>query len=172
MTLDDIKARCFVDENGCWLWRGAMTDGRWPRIHAPDHSLPGSPKRTQTGRRATWNLFTGKAIPTGYRVWGTCLCDACVNPEHSKCGPTTELGRFTVRTGRFKNSAARIVANRMTGRKRASLTPEQVEEAQASKEFLKVLAERWGVSAQTVSRARLGRMKSVQASNPFSGLMR
>lgn len=172
MTLDDIKARCFIDDNGCWLWRGALTDGKWPRIHAPDHTIPGSPNRTQTGRRAAWHLFTAKPIPNGWRVYGTCLCDTCVNPLHMKCGPTAELGRFTAKLGRFKNSYARIVANRMTGRKRASLTPEQVQEAQDSKELNKVLADRWGVSPQTVSRARRGHMKSVQASNPFLGLMR
>lgn len=172
MTLDEIKERCFINDDGCWLWRGALTEGKWPRIHAPDLSLPDGPKRTQTGRRATWQLKTGKAIPNGWRVYGTCLCDTCVNPDHSKCGPTAELGKFSAKLGRFKGSHARITANRRTGRMRAILTPEQVLEIQASPEMNRQLAERLGVSHQTISRARRGDMKSLQAANPFVGLLR
>lgn len=172
MTLDDIKARCFIDDQGCWLWRGAMTDGKWPRIHGPDHTKPGSPMGTQTGRRAVWHLKTGQPIPKGWRVYGTCQCDACVNPEHMKCGTTAEMGRFTVKLGRFKNSTARIVANRKTGQKRSRLNLAQLREIQQSSEFNRVLAEKWGVSHQTISRARRGLLKSIEPANPFLGLMR
>lgn len=172
MTLDDIKGRCFIDEAGCWLWRGALTEGKWPRVHAPDHTKPGSPKMTQTGRRAVWHVVTGKPIPKGWRVYGTCGCDACLNPAHMECGTTAKVGQHSVRTGRFKNSPARIAANRKSGRSRALLTPEQIAEIQESAEFNRVWAERLGVSTQTISRARLGRMRSFQTAHPFSGLMR
>lgn len=171
MTLDDIKARCYINDEGCWEWRGALTEGRWPRVHAPDHTKEGSPKTTQTGRRAVWHLATGKPIPKGWRVYGTCDCDTCLNFDHMACGTTAKVGQHSVKTGRFKNSAARIAANRRTGRLRALLTPEQIQEIQASSEFNKTLAARLGVSHQTISRAKQGRMRSFQTAHPFAGLM-
>lgn len=171
MTLDDIKARCFINDDGCWEWRGAMSDGKWPRVWAPDHTKPGSPKSAQTGRRAVWHLLTGKPIPTGWRVYATCPCASCLNPAHMDCGTTAKVGKHSVKTGRFKNSAARIAANRKTGRLRAVLTPEQIREIQSSEDLNKDWAARLGVSPQTISRAKLGRLKAFQAASPFAGLL-
>ncbi|MGE0349826.1 hypothetical protein [Hydrogenophaga sp.] len=172
MTLDDIKDRCFITEEGCWEWRGALSDGRWPRVHAPNHSKPGSPKEVQGGRRAVWQIATGKPIPKGWRVFGTCNCETCLNPEHMDSGTTAKVGRFTRRTGRFKCNPARIAANRRLGRNRAALTAEQVAAIQQSDEPGTVWAKRLNVSRQTVSRARNGLMVSLASANPFAGLVK
>lgn len=172
MTLDDIRARCFITEDGCWEWRGALSEGRWPRVHAPDLSKPGAPKTPQPGRRAVWQMVTGEPIPKGHRVFGTCECDTCLNPEHMDCGTTAKMGRFSRKTGRFKCQPTRIAANRMIGRQRADLTAEQVAAIQLSDEPGTVWAKRLGVSRQTVSRARKGLMVSLAAANPFAGLVK
>ncbi len=172
MTLDDIKAGCFITESGCWEWRGALSEGRWPRVHAPDLSKPGAPKRPQQGRRAVWQIATGQPIPKGWRVFYTCSCETCLNPEHMDCGTTAKVGRFTRKTGRFRCTPARIVANLRTARNLCSLTAEQVAAIQQSDEPGSVWAKRLNVSKQTVSRAKNGLMVSLASANPFAGLVK
>lgn len=156
MTLDDIKARCHINDDGCWVWKGALSEKKWPRVWAPDHSKPGSPMRSQPGRRAVWNVKTGKPIPEGHRVYGTCECDQCLNPAHSKCGPTADLGKHIQATGKYKGSAKRIAANRATGRTRAKTTPEMLAEIRSSDLPGTVLSEELKVSRQIISKARKG----------------
>lgn len=173
--LEKVRERCYIDEDtGCWLWRGAVSQGKWPRVYAPDHSQEGSPLKTQTGRRAVWHLFTGKAIPNGWRVYGTCTEDACLNPQHMKCGPTSELGSFIAKSGEWKGVPARIKANRLIARTRAKVTPDMVSEINQSNEKGLDLAQRLNVSDTLVSRVRRG--ASGKCWQPmggvFSGLMR
>lgn len=172
MNLEDVRQRCFInEETGCWEWRGALSDGKWPRIHAPNLSIEGGKFMVQTGRRAVWQLSTGKAIPKGYRVYGTCQCNLCLNPGHMKCGTTAELGRLSQRMGRFKNSPRRIAANRKIGRERSVFTPEILAELQLTTETSTAIAKRMGVAVQTISKARNGRVRSFHSANPFAGLM-
>lgn len=168
MTLDDIKARCHINDDGCWVWKGAISDGKWPRVWAPDHSKPGSPMRSQPGRRAVWNVKTGRPIPNGWRVYGTCECDRCLNPAHLKCGPTEELGQHIQKTGKFKGQAKRIAANRATGKARAKTTPEMLAEIVSSTEPGTELSRRLNISRQIISRARNG--KSGMCWQPIGGM--
>lgn len=168
MTLDDVQARCFIDDEGCWVWRGATSDGL-PRVYAPNHRKPGSPKESQVGRRAVWHITTAKPIPDGKRVYGTCQNPLCLNPAHMKCGTTKEVGEFTAKVGRFKNSPRRIAANRLIGRKRSYLNPDQIAEIQSSNETGVALAERLNVGRQTVSKARRGELKAFESiGSPFA----
>lgn len=172
MTLDDIKDRCHIDDDGHWIWKGALSEGKWPRIYAPDHTKEGSPMVTQTGRRAVWHLKTGKPIPAGWRVYGTCREDRCLNPAHSKCGPTADWGAHMTTSGRYTGSIRRRIAGRKTGLKATTLTPETYLEAITSNEMAKTLAERLGVLPQTISKARNGRLVCFEsAGGLFSGLI-
>ena len=173
MNLEQIKARCVIEEEtGCWHWTGALSDGKWPRVYAPNHSKEGSPIQVQTGRRAVWHVLTGKAIPDGYRVHGRCDDPQCLNPDHMRCGPTAEWGKTLRRKGIYKGKAKRILANRATGRARSALTPELIKEITTSEETGEALASRLGLSRSVVSKARRGRAKSFLAlANPFSGLI-
>lgn len=170
MTLDDIKARCFITEDGCWEWRGALSGGTDPRVYAPNHSKPGSPKEVQGGRRAVWQIKTGEAIPEGHRVFGTCPCETCMNPEHMDCGTPGKFGRFVRKTGRRKCNPRRIAASRKAGRQRAALTAEQVAALQQSDEPGTVWAQRLNVTEKTISKYRTGKRVSFAAVNPFAGL--
>lgn len=172
MTLDDVNQRCHVDaDTECWHWRGALSDGKWPRIHAPNLSKPGEPMEVQTGRRAVWQLHTGRAIPKGHRVYGTCRSDDCLNPKHMACGSTTEWGQHKSKTGIHKTVTHRIGA-RKTGKARSVLTQETYAEVVQSTEPGIHIAKRLGVSMQTVSKARRGELLSfLPIGNPFSGLV-
>jgi hypothetical protein len=172
VTLDDIKDRCHIDDDGHWIWKGALSDGKWPRIWAPDHTKEGSPMATQTGRRAVWHVSTGKAIPTRWRVFGTCEVDRCLNPAHMKCGTTEAWGAQLQKSGIYAGSIRRQAAARQTGRKRSVLTPETYMEIMGSNETGRALAARLEVSEQTVSKVRNGHLVCFDAAGGlFTGLM-
>lgn len=172
MTLDDIKGRCHIDDEGHWIWKGALSDGKFPRIHAPDHTKEGSPMVVQTGRRAVWHVTTGEAIPPRWRVFGTCDEGRCLNPKHMECGTNAEWGQHLSSTGAYKGSIRRQAAARKTGRKRSVLTPETYQEIMGSNETGRALAARLEISEQTVSKARNGHLVCFEAAGGlFSGLM-
>lgn len=172
MTLDDIKDRCTVDEDtGCWHWKGALSEGKWPRIHAPNHRKPGSPMEVQTGRRAVWHVKTGVAIPENHRVYGTCTDPQCLNDAHMRCGPPRDWGKHLAKTGAYKNKVTRQIASRRTGRARSVLTADLIAEIQQSTESGREIVRRTGLSDQTVSKARNGKVVSFQPIGGFaSGL--
>lgn len=195
-TVDEVKSRCFVeDDSACWLWRGAMS-GSLPRIYGPDHTatkaaltlaLESAPKTdhteieatfpvamaSQPGRRAVWHMANGKALPKGWRVYGTCREDCCLNPEHSAAGPTAHVGLQTVKTGRFKNCMPRILANRAIGRARSKLNADLIQEIQQSSETGQDIAARLNLGQSLVSRVRVHGVRAHQpVGGMFSGLMR
>ena len=172
MTLDEIKGRCRIDEfTGCWLWQGAVSDG-WPRIWAPDYTGHAGALRTQTGRRAAWHIKTGKPIPAGWRVFGTCTARNCCNPAHMVCEPVAVQGQKVAASGKLKGNIVRITANRKTGRAKAAFDTETREAIRESEESGLALAARLGCSPQTISRIRNRRDVAFQpVGGMFTGLM-
>jgi hypothetical protein len=174
MTLDDIKDRCVIDEiTGCWKFKGAKSDGKYVRVWAPNLNKPEAPKAALPGKMAVWFAKTGKPVPAGHRVFSTCNSNDCLCPDHIKCGTNEEWGRHIAKSGIYKDKVARMVASRKTGIARSVLTPETYAEVLASSETGLQIAKRLNVSSQTVSKARLGQLKSFSpVGSPFAGLMR
>ena len=174
-TIEEVKGRCFVTDDGHWLWRGSVRpDGR-PNIYAPDYSTKGGEMSTQAGPRAVWHMHTGKAIPHGRRAYVVCEHPTCCNPACIRCTGEHERGRFARRIGRHKNSTRHIAANRAIGAKRAKLNAEQVLYVQTSTKKGIELAAELGVSRTTVSKLRRGGhivTASGSTANPFAALMR
>jgi hypothetical protein len=173
MDLENIRQRCHIDEDtGCWIWAGALSEGKWPRIHSPNHSKPGSPMETQTGRRAVWQLSTGKAIPKGHRVYGTCRCNTCLNPSHMKCGPAADWGKYKAQIGLHK-TVRHVIGARKNGRANSVLTEATYAEILSSNEIGLHIAKRLGIGRAVVSRVRTGKLVSFKpVGGPFSGLVR
>lgn len=170
-TLDEIRGRCRITEDGHWLWAGSLRpDGR-ANIYAPDCTNGGM--STQPGPRAVWHCKTGKAIPKGWRAFGTCDERACCNPEHVACASEKTLGRWVAKKGILKGQTKRILANRAIGRARSKLTPELIAEIQASSETGVALADRLGLGTTLVSKARRGKAIAFAGAGAgmFSGLI-
>lgn len=173
MSLQRIKDGCHIDElTGCWIWKGAMSANRYPRVHAPDHGQGGA-KRVQTGARAVWQAHTGKSIPPGHRVYHhKCQHEACLNPAHLACGPTGDWGRTVSQSNQWKGQPKRISANRAIGRKRSVVSLQTLQDIQASEETGRALALRLGLNESIVSKAKRGQLTSLQVlANPFAGLL-
>lgn len=174
-TLEEIKGRCFITEDGHWLWRGSIRpDGR-ANIYAPDPTRTDGGMSTQSGARAVWHVVNHKAVPKGFRVYGVCEHPECCNPQCIRCTSDRQYGLYVARIGRRKNEPNRIKANRATSVTRAALTAEQVQYVQYSTKKGSVLAVELGVSTTTISKYRRGEhtvTASGGAPNPFAALMR
>lgn len=200
-TLEEVRGRCFIDDEGHWLWRGAMSAG-FPRLYAPDWTATkkrfdaaianAEGRRTenalikaaivdamepvmasQPGRRAVHHIAKGEPLPKRWRAFGTCDEDACLNPDCASAGPGKAVGAQTRRTGRFKGVLKRILANRAIGRKRSHLTPELISEIRASSENGLAIAKRLNLGRTVVSRARVhGTPCHEPIGGLFSGLIR
>jgi hypothetical protein len=170
MTLDDIRARCVID-NGCWLWKGAKSDGL-PRIWAPDHTNHAGGMSSQPGRRAVHHVKTGQAIPAGWRVFGTCTSKLCVAPHHTDCKAPAEEGARVAASGKLKGQVKRIAANRAIGRKRSRLTAELIETIRTSRKSGQALSLETGLARQTISKARTGQALAFEpVGGLFTGLL-
>lgn len=169
-TVSDLRDRCRLVD-GHWLWAGALSDG-YPRIWAPEHTTRGGGLVTQTGRRAMWHVKTGQAIPTGWRVFGTCGERTCIAPDHMVCRPVAEQGAVVAQKGSLKGNVRRIVANRASGRQRSKLTPELIALIHASDKTGLQLARELQVAPQTISKARQGKALAFEpVGGLFTGLL-
>ncbi|MFP5467912.1 MAG: hypothetical protein ACLGG8_10365 [Gammaproteobacteria bacterium] len=169
-TVDDIKGRCVVDTiTGCWIWRGAVSREGQARIWQYDFNA--EKMAALPGKKAMWYAVNQKPLPEGWRVYGTCNCQACMNWEHIKAGTTEQWGQHMSASGIHKGNMARTVAARRTGVKRSVMTAETLHEVLTSKETGRALARRLGISEQTVSKARTGRLIAFSPiASPFAGL--
>lgn len=199
-TLNEVYDRCRIDDiTGCWVWTGAVSDGL-PRVYGPDWAATitrldaaletafGDARESakikaallqatdpvmlsQPGRRAVWQMASGKPIPNGWRVFGTCRNHHCLNPDHADCGTGADLGKFTAKVGRFKNQPNRIIANRRIGLQRTTVTQELFDEILLSDEKGTEVSARTGISRTIVSKIRTGApMVYRPAGGLFSGL--
>lgn len=168
--IDRILGRCrHNSETGCLVWTGALSGKQWPRVCVTN---PATGERyTTVGRRGVWMCMTGKPVPNGWRVYGTCTDIKCLSPDHIKCGPTTDWGKQLQATGYFKHRPARIAANRATGQTRRKVLDEHMALVHSALP-LDAVAKVIGVARSTVSRYRRGETATAIQNNPFSGLMK
>lgn len=153
MTLDDIKARCHEDGD-CLVWSGRT-------------NAKGYPKHGQTLLRRRVLEFTAGELKRSELASVTCGNPSCLNPDHirkaSKSTVALEVNK------RADVQAKRTASNRRTARSRlAKLSIEKAREIRASSEPGKVLAERYGVSDDLISKVRHD--KAWVETTPFSGL--
>ena len=155
-TLEEIKGRCFIDEDGHWLWRGAKRANGVPFVYAPNHAQGGK-MSTQCGYRAVYHCQHGKAVPEGYRVFNTCGNPACLNPDHIRTASDAAFGRHVRSKGVFKGQVRRIIANRAIALSRTKVTPEMVSQILASPDSCAKTGAAFGVSGFLVWRIRNGK---------------
>lgn len=72
-TLDEIKAHCVVDDNGCWLW--------CRRLDRHGYGEMRRDKRKVGVHRAAYELAKGP-VPDGLVIDHLCRVRRCANPDH------------------------------------------------------------------------------------------
>ncbi|MDA8522000.1 hypothetical protein [Acidovorax sp. NCPPB 4044] len=171
-TIEQIKARCEITDDGHWLFLGGLrVDGR-PNIYGPDYTRSDGGMQTQCGLRAVWHIINQRAVPAGWRVFGICEEVACCNPEHIRCAPESEFGRYVRKTKKLKGQTRRILANQAISRKRSRMTPELIQYIQASPKKGVELALELDLSRSLISKARRGEYVAFAgAAGMFGGLI-
>lgn len=164
-TISEIKGRCRIDDDGHWIWAGALWEG-FPRIYAPDPARGGI-MRTQTGARVVYQMKTGKPIPEGLRAFAKCGRMACVRPDCAVIGTTKEWGEAISATGRHKKQMHRILANRRNVAKSVKVTPEIAAEIIARTEPYHVIAADLGLCEETIGLVKRGKKPLLR---PLGGL--
>ena len=82
-ALDRFMAKV-VKTDDCWLWFGAVSNGRYGSFN-----LDG---RTTTAHRAVYRLMVGP-IPEGLTIDHLCMVKLCVNPAHLEPATSAENTR-------------------------------------------------------------------------------
>ncbi len=151
-TIDDLRARCWVDEQtGCWHWR-LSTNGEG----LPSLWLPALRARVSLGT-AICVLITGAKPARGVFWHCTCQTRACANPEHRTAGTRSSqmrsLGMTRDPLQRARIALGKQAKSRITAEQFArilSATGPQIEIAAAE-----------GISRSHVSRIRRGERRNL-----------
>lgn len=130
-----------IPETGCWLFAG-----RWTGQKYGSYKAGGGHYRA--AHRFFYERFVGP-IPDGMLVCHKCDTPPCVNPSHLFLGTTTDNAQDRKRKGRQDYSGER--------NGRALLTWPEVLEIRAAPVGGKQLADRYGVSAKTITDIRANR---------------
>jgi len=83
-TIDYLRARCVIDEKGCWIWQGAKDKG-----YRHGYGLVG-PNQTGTTKvhRVMYILHFG-TVSRDFEMDHLCRNRSCCNPDHLE--PVTHL---------------------------------------------------------------------------------
>lgn len=106
-TISDIKDRCFVNEDGQWIWKYS-TNSRG----SPICKYQG---RATTASRVAYCLANNVQIASidGLRVWSKTKNSLDVNPANLVLGTPAEANRFFAKKGNPKSSAAGMRRKKM-----------------------------------------------------------
>lgn len=135
-----------ITQAGCWEWRRSVTtDGGYAVLRWRGISL---------GHRVAYTIFIGP-IPDGMFVCHHCDNPPCVNPDHLFLGAAADNNADMTNKGR----ARRFFKEYRRGERhyKTRLTQQQVNEIRASSDRGVDLAQRYGVSQQSISDIRTGR---------------
>ena len=139
------KVAIIYDEDSCWVWTASK--------HSKRGSEYGQIKVTRTRKisahRASWEINFGP-IPEGMCVCHRCDNPSCVRPDHLFLGTQKE----NLVDCRDKGRLGGCVGFKGPSAFRAKLTAAQIQEIRAQRgiQTAVVLAQRFGVTRQTISR--------------------
>ncbi|MGE5452447.1 MAG: hypothetical protein ACM3VZ_11475 [Acidobacteriota bacterium] len=151
-TIQDIKDRCFVNDEGQWIWRYA-TNGK----NTPVCKCFG---RVMTATRAAY-CIANKVDPDsikGLRVWSTKKNSLDVNPANLMTGTPAEANKFFAKKGNPKSVLAGLRRRKMFDRC-------QITEIRESLLTAEQEADSRGCSAELIRQIRGNKIYKTVATN-------
>ena len=161
-TLEDLRQRCLVNDDGCWIWKG-------------DRYSSGQPRVVVEGRRRgpakhLAQALAGKPRPKKY---GTCRCALepvdCINPHHLMNLTRSQV----IEASNRDNMAAHLVRHaRSRAAQRAAsdvMTMDLAREIRGSVESGAEIARRLNLPSDYINQIRRGRLWQ-EPCGPWSGM--
>lgn len=164
-TLQDLKRRCVIDAiSDCWIWTQGQDNGN-PKCWIWFDEIRAA--ISMRGRKAAYTLKTGGLPVHGLWVSRAACCahKLCVNPDHCVAGTAADRGLAQRQLGNLCGNPKRIRSAINAASYRRKLTEEQVQEIRKDCRPLRVLGELYGVSPQTISAVKMGRVYKQGARN-------
>jgi hypothetical protein len=150
-TLEDLRARCYVDEDtGCWHWRGG-TSRKSDGHKVPACWFDGASR--QCVRVSI--LLSNRRISKGWRCWAKCWNWDCCSPDHATMAGNSGFMAALLKAGRLDGPKKAAVMLRIR-RETSKFTHEQVAEIRASGISAAELAERHGINRSHAYRILAG----------------
>ena len=156
-SLDRLMERCYVCPiTGCWHCRLSFDQGS-PRV-SMTHPVTLKTVKMR-GRRAALLLRDGKDLPAGHSAYAAPGCKSldCVNPDHSRSGNRSKVGKALAASGRVKGIEAKKRASRESGKARRRLSVEQVRGIRTDGRSAQEWAVETGLSRFAIWSVRRGR---------------
>ena len=76
--LERVARNIVIDEVGCWLWTGRLSNERYAQFTV---TQTGYPTVTLSGHKVSYELHNGR-VPDGMVLDHLCRTRHCVNPDH------------------------------------------------------------------------------------------
>jgi len=77
-----VRARCVVNENGCWIWQGYLWRFRNQKPGQPGYGSTNWRGRSIRVHRKMLELKLGHELPKHLHACHTCDTPPCCNPDH------------------------------------------------------------------------------------------
>lgn len=153
--------RKHIEEIGdCWEWTGAT------QSNAPTPTMRWNGK-VKAVRRF---IVEARGKPLHNKL-ATCKCrnELCVNPDHVMLVSRKQLQDLVAKERQYQTNPVRMKKLSEKARRRAKLTPEQVEQIREAEGTQRLIAAQFGITQATVSCIKRGKTWR-DYSNPFAGL--
>ena len=140
-----------VTESGCWLWTGSLLNSGYGLFRMNSSGY------RESAHRASYILHKG-AIPDGLHVLHRCDVKSCINPAHLYAGTPKQNAEDAIRRHRYLTGQRWIEVGRklLAGESHpmSKLSEEAVAAIRGSDEPGTVLARRYGISNNNITRIR------------------
>lgn len=158
-----FMAKVAIQENGCWMWQGALGKKGYGMFSVGGSRNPDGTRRNsmRAAHRVSYELFKGP-IPEHDSHHGMCVlhkCDTpgCVNPDHLFLGTNADNVHDMDEKGRRVNTP-----NRGSDHGNAVLDEAKVKEImkllESRSPTQRKIAEMYGVSFATINHIKTGRL--------------
>lgn len=145
MSLEYLRQLCYIDDEGCWHWRGRCVTS----------TIASATVRTI--RRKAVKLARGGNLPSTLRV--TCACDSpadCINPAHARVETMATMKRRMQPQLRQDHRLRIQVAMRARGTKIDLASAQRIRQRLAAGESLRRIAADVQISREMVRKIGLG----------------